>query len=435
MEKKINIEFSANTINVLKQDPDCMMAELFLLHEGLNRNSCDISHESVLRSQKTFYNKPIVYRLNNSVDPLMSTDTTDHSKDQDTSMLQAGIIPESAPIEFVKKNGKVYLKTLGIIHKIYNPTLVKILKNRNGNIKVSIEIKVVDGYRNDSGVFVINEFILLSVCLLGMNVKEGIEGSCLNVTKFSNKDYNDKYIKFSKNIEKSVSFNIEENVKKAVVKSESLYKKQEENKLMENEEKKGIDTGTEEVKKNVLDTKTKETEEVKKEEAPKKEAPKKEPSEEPKDDKKKEEPVVAKPEEKEKYSERIKELEKENKVLKASLEKFEREKEIEVMKNSLEKCSKIFSEKEYKEMFDNIEKYSKVDFDSKLAKAAIEFAAKFSAKEEEVKSEPEKEQKEEVGSKLSYSVGFPTKPFSAPKVEKESEVNSLEDVFKKYNVQ
>lgn len=202
MNKDMILNFSVDAINLLEQDNDCMMVKLRLLHEGVNRNKCDITHDAVLKSLPTIYNKPIIYRLNNSIDPLRSTDVVEHARGTDTTMMQAGQIPESASMEFVQSEGKTFLDTVGVIHKIYNPTLVYILRKRKGNVKVSIEIKITDGERLDNGILVVNEFVFLSVCLLAENCIEGIEGSHMEVTKFSAEDtefMNKKYEKFSKN--------------------------------------------------------------------------------------------------------------------------------------------------------------------------------------------------------------------------------------------
>lgn len=214
--ERLNLEFSLDAIEILEQDPDCMITRLALLHEGVNRNMCDISHEAVLRSIPTIYNKPIVYRLNNKYFPLHSTDVLEHSHEEDTTMMQAGIIPESAPMEFVERNGKVYLETVGVIHKIYNPTLVEIIKNRQGEMKVSIEIKVPVGERDVNGVLKVDEFTFLSVCLLSEETVEGIEGSNLVVTKFSNEEYNQRYMKFMKLEENSIISAIKTNANNAI---------------------------------------------------------------------------------------------------------------------------------------------------------------------------------------------------------------------------
>lgn len=217
MESELmRLNFSLDGIELLEQDSDCMMVKLALLHEGVNRNQCDISHEAVLKSIPTIYNKPIVYRLNNKFIPLSSTDVLEHSHDEDTTMMQAGIIPESAPMNFVERDGRTYLETIGVIHKIYNPTLTNIVKNRGGEMKVSIEIKIPLGERDEDGILKVDEFIFLSVCLLAEEVVEGIEGSNLVVTKFSLEEYNEKYMKFMQLEGNSVVDNIKANATNAV---------------------------------------------------------------------------------------------------------------------------------------------------------------------------------------------------------------------------
>ena len=198
MEYK-KIEFSTNYMNILHSDDDVMIVKMRLMHTGENRNQCDISRDSVLSSIHTFYNKPIIYDLNNKNLPKFSTDVDDHNKSRvDSTMNIAGSIIESGGFELVKEDGREYLQMIGIIHKIYQPLLTKIIKDRNGELKVSIEIKPIKAHKRADGVLVIDEFKLLGVCLLGKNIMEGIEGSNLNVIKYSTEDYNNKFLKFSK---------------------------------------------------------------------------------------------------------------------------------------------------------------------------------------------------------------------------------------------
>lgn len=198
MEYK-KIEFSTNYMNILHSDDDVMIVKMRLMHTGENRNQCDISRESVLSSIHTFYNKPIIYDLNNKNLPKFSTDVDDHNKSRvDSTMNIAGSIIESGGFELVREDGKEYLQMIGIIHKIYQPVLTKIIKDRNGELKVSIEIKPIKAHKRADGVFVIDEFKLIGVCLLGKSIIEGIEGSNLKVLKYSAEDYNNKFLKFSK---------------------------------------------------------------------------------------------------------------------------------------------------------------------------------------------------------------------------------------------
>lgn len=202
MEYK-NIEFSTNYMNILHSDDDVVIVRLRLMHTGENRNKCDISTDSVLASINTFYNKPIIYDLNNKYTPKLSTDVSDHNKSKiDSTMNIAGSIIESGGYELINEDGKEYLYMVGVIHKIYQPLLTKIINDRKGELKVSIELLPLKAFQREDGVLVIEEFKLLSVCLLGRNVMEGIEGSKMQVLKYSSEEYNNKYIVFSQEFSK-----------------------------------------------------------------------------------------------------------------------------------------------------------------------------------------------------------------------------------------
>ena len=61
-----------------------------------------------------------------------------------------------------------------------------ILEKREGNVKISIEIAVIDGDQDeDTGILNIHEFKFLSCVLLGEDIVEGIEGSHLEIIRFS----------------------------------------------------------------------------------------------------------------------------------------------------------------------------------------------------------------------------------------------------------
>lgn len=191
------VDFTIDYMKVLEADDDIALVELDLLHTGKNRNQYDISKEAVEKAIPTIYNKPIIYRLNNEFIPDMATDVVEHGTIEDRTMRIAGVIPESAPMEFIKRNGKEYLRTRGVIYKIYQSSLMNILQNRDGNVKVSIEIYVTDKEESEDGVWLVNDFKFEGVALLGEGILEGIEGSQLNVIKFSAKDLNEHYMKFS----------------------------------------------------------------------------------------------------------------------------------------------------------------------------------------------------------------------------------------------
>jgi hypothetical protein len=185
--KNIELEFSLDSLKILEEDEDCSIVQLDLLHLGTNRNKCNISKECVEKSLPTFFNKPIIYRLNNQYFPEQSTDVVEHARneEQENTTYIAGTIPESSTVQYIDRDGKTYLRMIGVIHKLYQPILLNILKKRNGETKVSIELKVIEGKQDVEGILVIDSFKFLSVCLLGTFIKEGIENSQLVVTKFS----------------------------------------------------------------------------------------------------------------------------------------------------------------------------------------------------------------------------------------------------------
>lgn len=217
--KIFSFETEQNSVDLLYDDDDIMITSIDLFHvdeEGeCNRNSCNISRSSAEKSLKTIFNKPIICRFNSTCKDFV-TDVTEHARnDKELFLTQvAGHIPSDARVSFVKRdNNKTYCNVESIIQKRYMPELVEIIKRNDGSLKVSIEIKA-RGKTDDDGIFVIDSFVLQGVCLLGTNVLEGIEGSHMEVLKFSKKEIdtmNEKYLKFTKS--KEIEKNIFEKIK------------------------------------------------------------------------------------------------------------------------------------------------------------------------------------------------------------------------------
>ena len=181
-----SVFLNLDKIAVLEEDDDIMLVDLWLLHTGRNRNKMDLHNDVVEKAIPTFYNKFIVYQFDNA---FMPTDVGNHNySETDTTMNIAGIILEGTGYKWVQKNGKEYLVMVGAISKAYQPMLTRILKRRGGNLKISVEIlidKDEADTRDDEGYIVPSEIRLRGVTLLGKNIEEGIEGSHLDVTKFS----------------------------------------------------------------------------------------------------------------------------------------------------------------------------------------------------------------------------------------------------------
>lgn len=192
------------SIDLLYDDDDISIVTLDLMHqddteEDHNLNMCNISHECIEKSLDSCRNKPIIFRLNKS-----RTDVTEHANNkkqlQETQI--GGIIPQDAIFEFVKRdNGKTYLNCQAILYKSYCPELIQILKNNDGSLEVSTELKCYGTQDEESGIFYIAEFVLQGVCILSPTVQAGIEGSNIQVLKFSQyemENMNTRYLQFSK---------------------------------------------------------------------------------------------------------------------------------------------------------------------------------------------------------------------------------------------
>ena len=209
MEHKVLNFEEKNSVDLLYNDDDIMIAsiDLFYINDDgdCNRNKCNISMECVKQSIDTFKNKPIIFRYNSTC-----SDVTEHSHNefQEFTTRIAGHIPSDSRITFVEReNGLTYCNAEAVIQKKYVPQLNDILKKNNGQLKVSIEIKA-NGDTRENGIFYISKMILQGVCLLGKNVVEGIEGSHLEVLKFSElakedtyeyAKYNTRYLEFTQN--------------------------------------------------------------------------------------------------------------------------------------------------------------------------------------------------------------------------------------------
>lgn len=233
-EKEQGVEsvfLNLDKINILEEDQDIMLADLWLLHAGKNRNKVDLKKEVIEKAIPTFYNKFIVYQFDNMFSP---SDVANHNySDTDTTMNIAGIILKDTGYKWVKKNGKEYLVMVGAISKIYQPMLARILKKRGGNLKISVEIlipKENTAIQDEDGYIVPSWFTLRGVVLLGKDIKEGIEGSHLDITKFSlitNSWLNQEHIKtienkFSSLFQGTVDSSLQGKEEKAVDKKDTI---------------------------------------------------------------------------------------------------------------------------------------------------------------------------------------------------------------------
>jgi hypothetical protein len=207
LKQYLDIDF----MEVAYEDDSISIVDILVMHEGLNRNQCDISHEVIVNALSSLCNKPIWAIPNKTYLKDYSNDFVEHAKNEndEKEIMIFGVFPESGVknAQFIEKNDKTYLKVQAILFKKYSPLAMKILQNRDGNCKISMEILAKGNTIN--GVLVVSEMLFLSCTCLGENIKEGIENSSMEIVRFSLdeviKESNEQYLKFVATEEKPIT--------------------------------------------------------------------------------------------------------------------------------------------------------------------------------------------------------------------------------------
>lgn len=186
------ISLDVDYAKVIHEDETVCLVEMDILHLGVNRNQSIMTKEGVELSLPTIYNKPIITRFNCSTKSL-ATDYDTHAKSdhEHEQIFCVGVIPMpeySEPRWVITEDGFERLRVNAIIWKFYADNTVRILENKNGNSKVSIEVVPIQTRKDSVGRIIIDEFLFLSCFMLGDSIMEGMEGSKLKVTKFSYED-------------------------------------------------------------------------------------------------------------------------------------------------------------------------------------------------------------------------------------------------------
>lgn len=222
MSEELRQSLDIDYMKLLYEDETVSIVELLVMHEGLNRNRCDISHEVIVDALPSLANKPIWGIPNKSYLKDYSDDFIEHARnsEQEKNIMIFGIVPESGVknSQFIEKNGKTYLKVQAILFKKYSPIAMNILSQRDGNCKISVEI-LAKGNTVD-GVLIIKEMRFMAITCLGSDIKEGIEGSEMDIVRFSLdeaiKESNEKYLNFAQEETYKIPQPVKDNAQKGL---------------------------------------------------------------------------------------------------------------------------------------------------------------------------------------------------------------------------
>ena len=195
-------------------------------HTEKNRNRSYISEETMTKALPSFANKPILGYIHQLEDGSYDfyTHNISYVEDEDSEdgvrleydERPIGVIPEScnAHLEYDKEKDKTYVVVSGYIYEDYGNRAVDIIKNNNGQTKVSVEIAINEmSYNAKEDYLSIDDMYFMGVTCLGKTpdgeiVQEGMEGANLKLDNFSAAQnsmfYSNKIVDLLSNIDKKL---------------------------------------------------------------------------------------------------------------------------------------------------------------------------------------------------------------------------------------
>ena len=195
-------------------------------HTEKNRNRSYISEDTMTKALPSFANKPILGYIHQLEDGSYDfyTHNISYVEDEDSEdglrieydERPIGVIPEScnAHLEYDEEKDKTYVVVSGYIYEDYGNRAVDIIKNNNGQTKVSVEIAINEmSYNAKEDYLSIDDMYFMGVTCLGKTpdgeiVQEGMEGANLKLDNFSAAQnsmfYSNKIVDLLSNIDKKL---------------------------------------------------------------------------------------------------------------------------------------------------------------------------------------------------------------------------------------
>lgn len=221
MEDKKYIFFDIESAELVDENPDSrfMTVKVQAFSSGRNLHNMICSEDTLKKTASTIYDAPIIYNIVKS-----KNDFGTHTSAED-SLICGFCVPNTA--EFVElEDGRVGLFVQARISKRYAPDVVDILKRRDGNSKVSVEMELVASHILDDGYEEMDDFIYFAVCLLGVQYQEASPLAHLKVLSFAEENavYQKEYLMEFSNKYADIDFTIPKEVKASAKKSLDNYK-------------------------------------------------------------------------------------------------------------------------------------------------------------------------------------------------------------------
>lgn len=182
---------------------------------GENSHNLIISDETLLKTAKSIYNVPVVWKYDGKIDDAMS-----HEDDE----YPCGFVKEGSLIEEKRlSDNRLMLSTVVYIWKKYSGKLIDIFK-RDKKKSVSVEMTVLEA-NDDNGEVEVTDYKFEAITILGNFIRPAISGAEMTVLSFS-KEYEDAYKKeFGYNKYSELDFRIPSHVKESAKMAIERYEK------------------------------------------------------------------------------------------------------------------------------------------------------------------------------------------------------------------
>lgn len=211
MEK---INFSVENIEEISENPDSSFSimKVDFFASGDNSHELIISEETLLKTAKTIYNVPVVWKYDKTSDDAMSHETDEYP---------CGFVKEGSLIEEKRlSDNRLMLSTVVYIWKKYSGKLIDIFK-RDRKKSVSVEMTVLEA-NDDSGKVEVTDYKFEAITILGRFIRPAIPDASISVLSFSNeyKKVYEKEFGFNKysGIDMTIPPQIKESATKAIEK-------------------------------------------------------------------------------------------------------------------------------------------------------------------------------------------------------------------------
>lgn len=200
--------------SVIEENDTLVKVKLRVVRDGINSNNCAFDLESIQKAEKTCCNIPILAHIRK--DDLGNLDFDDHNiitklvttpeglKLEEYYIEQPiGLVPETNEATYEEIDGQTWLSVTGYIWKGYSNEALSIIDNSDFK-GISMEIKVLNGSKDDNGIYNISDFIFRGITVLGDHVRPAIDGAKLE--RFSSNmefDYSKEMLEFSKKLDET----------------------------------------------------------------------------------------------------------------------------------------------------------------------------------------------------------------------------------------